>query len=333
MVGDAIKPSPRSPKRYIANERGPSMTELQDPSHRGEPTPQMPCSGRDPQAGVSTAPADSGSQPPGANQSRRCLAGGVPGATAARLLGQDVDVSPAEDDDISPSPSALTSAFLNLPLEIRLEIYSHLLTAPPSPPHPPLIPPSPSPSSSSSPSSSPSPAPFFAQQTAPSPLHPSILRTCRQLHAEGTPVLYRSNTFLAHASLLTVFPSLFRPGHPRRSYAPVRSAPLAALVTRFRVRLRLDAEPQFARDAATAQFSGKSELVIEAWQTEWRAAGPDALRLFEGVRGVGAARVTGSTSGFEDYARWLERAMMAAVGDCVTPFAWEDGLVKGSARA
>ena len=96
------------------------------------------------------------------------------------------------------------------------------------------------------------------------------------------------------------------------------------------MRLRLDAEPQFARDAVTAQFSGKQELVIEAWQTEWRGAGPEALRLFEDVRGVRVARVVGSTSGFEDYARWLERAMMAGVGEYVAPFSPRaDGAVRG----
>ncbi|KAI0911162.1 hypothetical protein F4823DRAFT_319558 [Ustulina deusta] len=286
----------------------------------------MPYSGRGPQAGVSTPsetqPAGNpGSQPP-------------PDAVAtSRFPGQDVGPSLAEDDDDMSSPESPSShrhrpTLLNLPLEIRLEIYTHLLTTPaPFPTHSPLPPPP-----SSTPSSSSPPAPFFAPQTAPIPLHPSILRACRQLHAECTPVLYRSNTFLAHTSLLTVFPSFFSPSHPRKAYAPVRSPSLASLVTRFRVRVRLDAEPQFARDQATAQFSGKSELVIEAWQAEWRGAGPDVLRLFEGIRGVRAARVTGSTSGFEDYARWLERAMMAGVGDSVAPFPWEDGFVKGTFR-
>ncbi|KAI1754608.1 hypothetical protein F4782DRAFT_38243 [Xylaria castorea] len=214
--------------------------------------------------------------------------------------------------------------FLNLPFEIRLEIYAYLLTTPSYSPR------SPPPSTPSS-SSSPSPAPFFLQQNPPYPLfHPHILRTCRQLHAEGIPVLYGSNTFLAHTSLLTTFPSFFSffrpgPGHSSSSYAPIRSASLASLVTRYRVRLRLDAEPQFGRDEATAQFSGKTEVVVEAWQAEWRGAGPDALRLFEGVRGVKTARVTGSTGGFEPYAHWLECAMMAGIGDYVEPFAWEDG--------
>ncbi|KAI0490926.1 hypothetical protein F4859DRAFT_28402 [Xylaria cf. heliscus] len=230
----------------------------------------------------------------------------------AILIAVDDDnctLSPVLTGSQSPSqPQRQPPTFLNLPLEIRLEIYAHLLTTPSYSPR----------------SSTPSPAPFFTPQTPPSPLHPNILRTCRQLHAECIPILYSSNTFLAHTSLLTTFPSFFSAQHPHKTYAPVRSASLASLVTRYRVRLRLDVEPQFDRAGVTAQFSGRSELVVEVWQAGWRGAGPDALRLFEGVRAVRRARVTGSTSGFEAYARWLERAMMAAVGDYVRPFAWED---------
>ncbi|KAI0525668.1 hypothetical protein F5B22DRAFT_354506 [Xylaria bambusicola] len=241
-----------------------------------------------------------------------------------------MDLGSVEDTAISPSApsSELLSPpplldFLSLPLEIRLEIYTHLLTIPSNPSHP---------LSAPTPVSSSPHAPFFLQQDPPAPLYPSIIRTCRQLHAECLPVLYKSNMFLAHATLLTVFPSLFSPSHPRKTYAPVRSPSLASLVTRFRVRVRLDAEPQFARDEVTAQFSGKSELVIETWQTEWRAAGPDVLRLFEGVRGIRVAKVIGSTSGFEEYAWWLERAMMARAGDHVAPFPEQDGAGRGTFR-
>ncbi|KAI1152512.1 hypothetical protein F4825DRAFT_475850 [Nemania diffusa] len=286
-------------------------------------------------AGVSTDPdvesADPGSPLLFAIQSSRWSVPGALGATPsscqprqipdASLAADEDDNNDDDDDDVSPSPPIESQAqpqsqpkrqpptLLNIPVEIRLEIYAHLLTAPSNPP--PSHPKYPSAtsttvSSSSSSSSTPSPPPpsLSTQTTPSSPLHPSILRTCRQLHAESTPVLYKTNTFLAHTSLLTTFPSFFSPGHPRRRYPPVRSAPLAALVRRYRVRLRLDAEPQFAREDATAQFTGKRELVIEAWQAEWRGAGPDALRLFEGVRAVRAARVTGSTGGFEDYARF-----------------------------
>ncbi|KAI0205395.1 hypothetical protein F4808DRAFT_283011 [Astrocystis sublimbata] len=243
-----------------------------------------------------------------------------------------LQATPSPHTESEPVHQPLT--LLTLPFEIRLEIYAHLLTAPShplitSPPSPPDVTlpslPSPARPSSSSSSSSPRPsAPFFSPQAPPHPLYPNILRACRQLHAECTPVLYSSNTFLAHTSLLTTFPSYFSPTHPRKRFAAIRSAPLASLVKRYRVRLRLDAEPQFARDAVTAQFSGKNEVVVEVWQAVWRGAGPDALRLFEGVRGVKTAKITGSTSGFEAYAHWLEHAMMADIGDYIGPFPWED---------
>ncbi|KAI1283626.1 hypothetical protein F5Y07DRAFT_408862 [Xylaria sp. FL0933] len=338
----------------------------EDTSYQAEATGEMPCSGHDSLAGFPTSTAaqpvadtdtdtdtDMELQSSCVSQSSRCPVDGVSADTTSHPSKQDIDPSQLEDDGISlPSPStespllsssssssssstpAISLTFLNLPLEIRLEIYSHLLTTQQIPSYSSPLAPSPSSSSSSSSSSSPpscsssSPAPFFTQQTAPSRLYPNILRTCRQLHAECTPILYRSNTFLTHTSLLTVFPSLYAPHHPRKSHLPpVRSAALTSLITRFRVRVRLDAEPQFAREAATAQLSGKSEVVVEAWQTQWRAAGPEALRVFEDVRGVRAAAITGSTGGFEDYARWLERAMMAGAGEYVAPFPWEeDGL-------
>ncbi|KAI0420131.1 hypothetical protein F5X98DRAFT_36538 [Xylaria grammica] len=307
------------------------MTELQgqDTSDETRPTgEETPCFGRGVQAGVSIPSADSGPEPRLALQGgRRPVASTARANASSHPSVQNAEVIIVGDDGVSTEPPSHPQppTLLNLPLEIRLEIYTHLLTTP-SDPSDPL----PSPPASSSPSSS--PAPFFTQQSRPAPLYPSILRTCRQLHAECVPVLYSSNTFLAHTSLLTAFPSFFSPTQPRRAYAPVRSASLASLVTRFRVRLRLDAEPQFERADVTAQFSGKSEVIIEAWQAEWRGAGPDALRLFEGVRGVRSARVTGSTSGFEDYARWLERAMMAGIGDRIKPFAWENGHAKGSIR-
>ncbi|KAI1126066.1 hypothetical protein F5Y10DRAFT_220661 [Nemania abortiva] len=308
----------------------------QDPLYRiGFTGGEKPYPDRGIGAGVPTYPDAESASP----ESQSPLAD-TPETTAPYPLGHGSATTHAADDvsgDDSISPPPLPSTpiesqlqhqpptFLNLPLEIRLEIYSYLLTAQstPSPP-PPSLPPIDT-TSPTLPSSYSSSSPSLSSSS--SPLHPSILRTCRQLHAECIPVLYGTNTFLAHTSLLATFPSFFAPGshqQPRRAYAPVRSPHLASLVTRYRVRVRLDAEPQFARDDVTAQFSGKAEVVIEAWQAEWRGAGPDVLRLFEGVRAVRTATVTGSTSGFEEYARWLERAMMAGVGDYVRPFAWDD---------
>ncbi|KAI1377294.1 hypothetical protein F4677DRAFT_459175 [Hypoxylon crocopeplum] len=197
----------------------------------------------------------------------------------------------------APNPPTL----LTLPVEIRLEILEHLLVLPPS-------------------TSPPSNKNIYSSGRAPAPvaLHPAILRANHQLHAEGLPLLYERNIFLAHNAQLASLPRL------QRAYGgPVLSERHAALVTRLHVCVRLDAEPGYDRARAAAQLSGKQEVVLEAWQALWRGSGPDVLRLFEGVRGVRRARVVGCVAGFEDYARWLERAMMLDVGVDVEPFFWD----------
>ncbi|KAI0381728.1 hypothetical protein F5Y04DRAFT_58836 [Hypomontagnella monticulosa] len=209
-------------------------------------------------------------------------------------------------DDQTPSRSGPKhSLFLTLPVEIRLEIFAHLLIIPASAPPP---------------SQYQQHFPVHrlsSSSSTPSLLHPAILRTCKQLHAEALPLLYQRNTFLAHNALLTTLPRL------RRIYPPVVSARLAGLITRFHVCVRLDASPGYDGAAVAAQLSGKEEVVLEAWQAMWRGSGPDVLRLFEGVRGVRRARVVGSVSGFEEYASWLEKAMMREVGARVEPFPWD----------
>ena len=76
--------------------------------------------------------------------------------------------------------------------------------------------------------------------------------------------------------------------------------------------VRLDADARFSAAAAAAAFSGAAALDVEAWQAMFAAADHAVLRLFEGVRGVRAARVRGSVA--PAYARWLEVAMMSAPG-------------------
>ncbi|KAI0012728.1 hypothetical protein F4779DRAFT_530438 [Xylariaceae sp. FL0662B] len=213
----------------------------------------------------------------------------------------------------SPLPTATlnptASTLLTLPLELRLEILSYLLVLPP-------------------------PAtPGTSTPPARPHLHPAILRANRQLHAEAIPLLYRHNTFQAHTTLLTAFPRLRSSSSWAWEWPPVRAARVSSLITRVHVRVRLDAAPGYDRGAAARGLSGKDEVVLEAWQAVWRGAGPDVLRLFDAVRGVRSARVVGSVGGFEDYARWLQRAMMAAVGEHVEPFFWDrDRGCRGGAR-
>ncbi|RYP25619.1 hypothetical protein DL767_008330 [Monosporascus sp. MG133] len=193
----------------------------------------------------------------------------------------------------APPPATL----LTLPVELRLEIYGYLLTLPTTRRR--------------------------RQHTKDARLHPAILRACRQLHAEALAFLLETNEFEAHPTLLASFPRLF----PFPAGSPVRDAAQAARVRRLRVRVRLDVEfPDGGdgdADEKVRQLSGLRELVLDAWQTDWRAAGPRNLRRFEAVRGVGRARVVGSIGGFQDYARWLENTMMCAPGEDVGPFVGE----------
>ncbi|TPX17008.1 uncharacterized protein E0L32_012342 [Thyridium curvatum] len=193
--------------------------------------------------------------------------------------------------------------FLTLPYEIRLQIYESLLLYPSS--------------SSSSPSTSSPPPPT-------SLFSPRILLACRQTHAEARPVLYARNTFLAHASLLTSFPSL------TGAHRPLREPAVLPLIRRWRLRLRLDCDPPWTAAQLSAAFSGADLLVLEVWQAAFLAAGRGVLTLFEGVRGVRDPRVTGSLTGFEAYARWLEGVMRQGPGRDVGQFdeSWEtSGLV------
>ncbi|KAK1984364.1 hypothetical protein LZ30DRAFT_436596 [Colletotrichum cereale] len=167
--------------------------------------------------------------------------------------------------------------FLDLPLEIRLSIYNHLLF------HPPID--------------------KLNPARPVKRLYPAILSASRQTNAEGTTILYSKNMFLAHATLLASFPRL-RPWYP-----PIRERSVLPHIRRFHIRVRLDCDLAFDASAAAAAFSGVDELVIEVWQAVFQEADHAVLRVFERVRGVKHAKVYGSITGFEGYARWLEGAI------------------------
>ncbi|KAF2998387.1 hypothetical protein E8E14_001389 [Neopestalotiopsis sp. 37M] len=135
-------------------------------------------------------------------------------------------------------------------------------------------------------------------------VYPQILSVCRQTHWEAHEMLYRNNTFIAHPSLLTSFPRL------RDDYRPVASSAMASLVRKAVLQLRLDIKPGFSATQAAELLSGLEHLQVEVWQADYRCCGRDVLSLLEGVRGCRSAVVTGSTGGFEEYARWLGENMM-----------------------
>ncbi|KAH6630870.1 hypothetical protein B0J18DRAFT_114584 [Chaetomium sp. MPI-SDFR-AT-0129] len=95
--------------------------------------------------------------------------------------------------------------FLSLPVELRLEIYTHLLVLPPPPP-PETLRVTYRCSYATSPSST-SPT---GTNTKPT-LHPQILRVNSQTYYEALPILYGHNTFSAHPVHLTAQPTLYHP--------------------------------------------------------------------------------------------------------------------------
>lgn len=171
------------------------------------------------------------------------------------------------------------ATFLSLPLEIRLQIYSLLLTYPP-----------------------------YSISPAGPIIQPSVLRACKQTYAEALPILYTSNQFVAHHSLLTSFPNL------RAWHDPVSAPSVLGLIRKWYLRVRLDCDARWDRQTVTAAFTGCDELVVEIWQAMFLGTGCAVLTMFEGVRGVKRVEIIGSTTGFEDYLRWLESLMMSPIG-------------------
>ncbi|KAL6891022.1 hypothetical protein HDV57DRAFT_278437 [Trichoderma longibrachiatum] len=223
--------------------------------------------------------------------------------------------NPPKDAPTTPStqckPSSTTPkvGFMSLPLELRFQIYTHLLTIPPPP------------SSSSSSSSKPqTPSHAALSATSPSPhepshIYPAILLTNRQINWEATPFLYSANIFIAHPSLLTTFPRL------RNWYPPLREAKtLTPLIRRFHIQVRLDLPLPFDREKARDAFSGLDELSIDAVQAMFLGVDCTNLAVFELVRGVKRVSIGGSTTGFEGYIAWLVGAMTCPVGTEVAPY-------------
>ncbi len=81
--------------------------------------------------------------------------------------------------------------------------------------------------------------------------------------------------------------------------------------------MRLECDARFSAEDAERTFSGKEELTVECFQSQFRGSGNEVLRLFEGIRGVRKARVFGSIGDWPEYVRGLEKAMMSPVGTVV----------------
>jgi hypothetical protein len=145
-------------------------------------------------------------------------------------------------------------------------------------------------------------------------LYPRILRVCHKVNEEAKQILYGSNVFLAHPNLLTGLPRL------RLYYDTIRSVPLIALIRRFHIRVRLDCDPNFSAAAAKDAFSGVEELTMEVFQAQFGSSDYRVLELFQDVRGVHKVRIYGSVTAFPEYANWLRDAMRSPKGSAVKAF-------------
>lgn len=175
-------------------------------------------------------------------------------------------------------------SFLDLPGEIRNQIYKELLLL----------------------------LPFSTPRILGGPtIYPQILAVCRKVHEEAKQILYGCNTFLAHPDLLTDMPRL------RLYYDAVRHRRLRAHISRYHIRVRLDCDPRFSAVEIQNAFTGVEELTVEA---QFGGSDYSVLKRFESVRGVKNARIYGKICAFPEYVKWLQGAMMARIGDVVEPF-------------
>ena len=131
----------------------------------------------------------------------------------------------------------------------------------------------------------------------------NVLKTCKTINYEATPILYGENVFRAHPSLLAALPSLLRIKLP-----PVTHPRVAKLIQRYYIHVRLDTDPRFSKRQVEESFTGVEELELDVFQAMYGSCDFTVLKLFEGVRGVGRARVQGSI-GDGQYANWLARTM------------------------
>ena len=184
------------------------------------------------------------------------------------------------------------SAFLMLPAELRNTIYALLLTAP-----------------------------AHVKQSRriatrglcsdyvlpPLDLCPALLRTCKQVHDEAASILYGANQFASHPSLLTALPYLMSPRQP------ITEGPGRWKIKRWYIYLRLDVDARFTAEQLEQAFSNAEELEIEYFQPAYGYGDNGLLKLFEGIRGVGLAKVTGGSGCDAGYARSLEAMIMRPI--------------------
>ncbi len=185
--------------------------------------------------------------------------------------------------------------FLNLPPEIRNQIFRHLLTH-----KTPIL------TYSSNNLGPPSPTLLY--------LCPDILLACRSIYEEGSSILYGENMFQAHPTFLTDSTFALDPCRP------IGYPHLVAQIRRFHIRVRLDCDPYYKPEAVKKAFAGVDDLQVEVFRSSFGLCGYEALEGFAEVRGVRRPKVHGSVD--QEFARWLEECMKSDCG--MDPGPWEE---------
>ncbi|RDL31998.1 uncharacterized protein BP5553_09400 [Venustampulla echinocandica] len=183
--------------------------------------------------------------------------------------------------------------FLDLPQEIRLQVYSYLLVVP-----------------------------AFGTPQFPgcheTPIYPQILAVCRVIHDEAKHLLYSRNTFIAHPTALSCRPRL------RLYYDPISRPDLRLLIRSYYICLRLDCPPPYSAAKVQEAFTGVHRLTIDVIRPPRNDPHYEVLGLFEGVRGVNRPMVIGNVARFPEYAKWLQKSMSTPIGVDVKSFKWPE---------
>lgn len=142
----------------------------------------------------------------------------------------------------------------------------------------------------------------------------NLLKTCKRINEEATPILYGENVFSAHPTLLATLPSFSLLTRPNKvNLPPVLYPRVLKLIRRYSIFVRLDTDPRYTRKQVEDSFNGCEELEIDVFQAMYGSCDFSNLKSFEGVRGVGRVKIEGSL-GDRRYADWLTNVMESKPG-------------------
>lgn len=244
--------------------------------------------------------------------------------------------------------------FLDLPLEMRHQIYTYLVVLPPLPnPHELSI------LGNAKLHNKYNWHEFHTPASVPSLLHLAILSVSRQIYREAFSVLYGRNTFTVHHFLFATHTRLYdpcphittipqhSPSHSRRHhqfrcpgqrrswrYFDKRNHAGVPLIRRWHLPIRIEHRPLWDAADLTRAVAGAQLLTVELLSGHGNHpdrphfVGGDKdplLPVLEGVRGVRRVRIRWCAGRQDDrpverYLRWLEGVMSSPVGTVIAPY-------------